>query len=238
MLQQESIYNLIPPKKLIPNRSANHISIYPPDIPPTSSTFVLNGSSFPGISNCNGDYKLPRGGHPTLRNSATFGLPIGAYAPDPKNYHKKGQNYKILPPLEKLHQICKIKKPPVPSVNDKPIQGLKSEKNYILSNAIDNILMKPKLLKNNSCENIHHKYYGKIPFYLKNFRLRKENEINKEKDINRRKKEEEDAKKKVLSKEEVEQLREGLTKKWQFYNFRYGNITHKKYFDNLVLVRK
>ena len=130
MLQQESIYNLIPPKKIIPNRSANHISIYPPDIPPTSSTFVLNGSSFPGISNCNGDYKLPRGGHPTLRNSATFGLPLGAYAPDPKNYHKKGETYKILPPLEKLHQICKIKKPPVPSVNDRPIQGLKSEKNF------------------------------------------------------------------------------------------------------------
>jgi hypothetical protein len=238
MLQQESIYNIIPQKKIIPNKSAIHISRYPYDIAPTASTFILNGSSLPGISNCNGDYKLPLGGHQTLRKSATFGLPKGSYAADPKNFHKKGQNFKILPPLQKLHCECKIKKPPIPSINDRPIQGLKSNKNYILSNAIDNILMKPKKLRNNSCEDIHHKFYGKIPDYIKKFRLEKENEINNEKEINRRLKEEEEAKRKILSKEEVEQLREGLTKKWQAYNFRYANITHKKLFDNLVLLRK
>ena len=238
MLQQESIYNLIPPKKLIPNRSAIHISRYPYDIPPTASTFILNGSSFPGISNCNGDYTLPFSGHQSLRKSATFGLPIGAYAPDPKNFHKKGETFKILPPLQKLHPYCKIKKPALPSIKDRPIQGIKSNKNYILSNAIDNILMKPRKFRNNSCENIHHKFYGKIPDYLKRFRLEKENEINNQKELDRKMKEEEEAKRKILTKEEVEQLREGLTKKWQAYNFRYGNISHKKLFDNLVLLRK
>ena len=237
MLQQESIYNLIPQKKIIPNKSAIYISHYPNDIAPTSSTFILNGSSLPGISNCNGDYKLPLGAHKTLRKSATFGLPLGAYAPDPKKYHKKGQNFKILPPLHKLHAECKIKNP-IPSINDRTIQGLKSNKNYILSNAIDNILMKPRKLRNNSCEDIHHKFYGKIPDYITKFRLEKENEINNQKELSRRMKEEEEAKRKVLSKEEVEQLREGLTKKWQAYNFRYANITHKKLFDNLVLLRK
>ena len=103
MLQQESIYNLIPPKKLIQSRSALHISRYPYDIPPTASTFILNGSSFPGISNCRGDYKLPQGGHLSLGKSATFGLPIGAYASDPKKFHKKGETFKILPPIQKLH---------------------------------------------------------------------------------------------------------------------------------------
>ena len=238
MLQQESIYNLIPPKKLIPSRSALHISRYPYDIAPTASTFILNGSSFPGISNCRGDYKLPQGGHQALGKSATFGLPIGAYAPDPKKFHKKGETFKILPPIQKLHQDCKIKKPPIPSINERPIQGIKSNKNFILSNAVDNILMKPKKFRNNSCEDIHHKYYGKIPDYLKKFRLEKENEINNVKELDRKMKEEEEAKRKVLTKEEVQQLREGLTKKWQAYNFRYGNITHKKLFDNLVLLRK
>ena len=238
MLQQESIYNLIPQKKIIPNKSAIYISHYPNDIAPTASTFILNGSSLPGISNCNGDYKLPLGAHQTLRKSATFGLPLGAYAPDPNNYHKKGQNFKILPPLHKLHPECKIRKPPIPSINDRPLQGLKSNKNYILSNAIDNILMKPRKIRNNSCEEIHHKFYGKIPDYITKFRLQKENEINNQKELSRRMKEEEEAKRKVLSKEEVEQLREGLTKKWQAYNFRYANITHKKLFDNLVLLRK
>ena len=238
MLQQESIYNIIPQKKLIPSKSALHISRYPYDIAPTASTFILNGSSYPGISNCNGDFKLPLGPHQTLRKSATFGLPIGAYAPDPKHFHKKGENCRILPPLQKLHKDCQIKKPPIPSINDRPIQGLKSNKNYILSNAIDNILMKPRKLRTSSCEDIHHKFYGKIPDYIKRFRLEKENEINNQKELDRRMKEEEEAKRKILSKEEIEQLREGLTKKWQAYNFRYSNITHKKLFDNLVLLRK
>jgi hypothetical protein len=239
MLQQESIYNIIPVKKIIPNRPSHYISIYPSDIAPTASTFILNGSSLPGISNCNGDFKLPRGGHSTLKKSATFGLPIGAYAADPKHFHKKGVTYKILPPVEKLHSFCKIKKLPIPSINDRPIQGLKSKKNYVLSNAIDNILMKTgKLKPTKSCEDIRHPYYGKVPNYIKKFRKAKEDEINNEKELSRKLKEQEDAKRKILSKEEIEQLREGLTKKWQMYNFRYGNITHKKLFDNLVLLRK
>ena len=239
MLQQESIYNLIPVKKIIPNRPGHYVSNYPPDIPPTASTFVLCGSSLPGISNCNGDFKLPRGGHSTLKNSATFGRPIGYYAADPKNFHKKGQTFKILPPVEKLHTLCKIRKPAIPSVNDKPIMGLKSQKNYVLSNAIDNILMKPRKLRTNrSCENIRHPYYGQVPNYIKKFREQKQAEINNEKEVSKKIKEEEEAKRKILTKEEIEQLREGLTKKWQAYNYRYGNITHIKLYDNLVLLRK
>ena len=96
--------------------------------------------------------------------------------------------------------------------------------------------MKPRKLRNNSCENIHHKFYGKIPDYLKKFRLEKENEINTQKELDKKMKEEEEAKRKILSKEEVQQLREGLTKKWQAYNFRYGAITHKKVFDKNVYI--
>ena len=239
MFQQESIYNIVPTKKLIPDRPPYYISNYPHDIPPTASTFILPGSSVPGISNCSGEFKLPRGGHPTLKKSATFGQPIGYYQPDPRNFHKKGNNYKILPPLEKLHINCKIKKPPIPSVNDKPIMGIKSRKNYILSNAIDNILMKPRKIRpNKSCEDLKHPFYGEVPTYIKRFRAQKQTEINNEKELSRKLKEEEDAKRKILSKEEIEQLKEGLTKKWQAYNHRYGNISHKKLFDNLVLLRK
>ena len=239
MRRISSIYNLIPAKKIIPDRPPHHISRYPPDIPPTCSTFVLRGSSLPGISNCSGEFRLPRGGHSTMKNSATFGLPIGGYAPDPKNFHKKGQTFKILPPVEKFHMYCKIRKPSVPSINDKPIMGVKSQKNYVLSNAIDNILMKTgKLRTNRSCEDIRHPYYGKVPKYIQRFRAEKQAEINNQKEVSRRLKEEEEAKKKILTKEEVDQLREGLTKKWQAYNQRYGNITHKKLFDNLVVLRK
>jgi hypothetical protein len=41
----------------------------------------------------------------------------------------------------------------------------------------------------------------------------------------------------LLREEEVGKLREVLKKKWQNYNNLYGKMTHKKAFDNLVLLR-
>ena len=55
--------------------------------------------------------------------------------------------------------------------------------------------------------------------------------------MQRRQKEEEDKKQRLLTEEEVSTLREGLRKKWEMYNQRYAKMTHKKAFDNLVLLR-
>ena len=239
MLQEESIYNLVPKMKICPGKGASYRSRYPPDIAPTASTFILRNSSFPNVANMSGDYKLPRGAHPILRNSATFGLPLGAYAADPNNFHKKGETHKIYPPTEKLHTLSLTKKPPIPTVNDTPIFGLKTEKNFIIANAVDNILMKPKINRSASQDDkFFHKYYGKIPDYIKKFKIEKEIELNNIKEANKRKQEEEDAKQRLLSKEEVQNLREGLKKKWEIFNIKYGKISHKRVFDNIVLLKK
>ena len=237
MLQQESIYNLVPKMKIIPGKGANYRSRYPPDIAPTASTFILKNSSFPGVANMSGDYKFPRGAHPILRNSATFGLPLGGYYPDPHNFHKKGETHKIYPPTEKFHSYSSIKKPPIPTVNDAPIFGLKTEKNFIIANAVDNILMQPKK-RNFSNDRPFHKYYGKVPDYIKKYRLNYENELKDIKEMRRKHQEEEDAKQRLLTESEVSALREGLKKKWEFYNNKYTGLTHKKVYDNLVLLRK
>jgi hypothetical protein len=237
MLQEESIYNLVPKMKIVPGKGASYRSRYPPDIAPTASTFILQNSSFPGVANMSGEYKFPRGAHPILRNSATFGLPLGGYSPDPLNFHKKGETHKIYPPTEKLHTYSDIKKPAVPTVNDAPIFGLKTEKNFIIANAVDNILMQPKK-RNFSIENPFHKYYGKVPDYIKRYRLNHENELNDIKEMRRRHQEEEDAKQRLLTEQEVSTLREGLKKKWEYYNNKYTGLTHKKVYDNLVLLRK
>ena len=237
MLQEESIYNLVPKMKIIPGKGVSYRSRYPPDIAPTTSTFILQNSSFPGVANMSGEYKFPRGAHPILRNSATFGLPLGGYSPDPLNFHKKGETHKIYPPTEKLHTYSDIKKPAVPTVNDAPIFGLKTEKNFIIANAVDNILMQPKK-RNFSIDNPFHKYYGKVPDYIKKYRLNHENELNDIKEMRRRHQEEEDAKQRLLTEAEVSMLREGLKKKWEYYNNKYTGLTHKKVYDNLVLLRK
>ena len=58
------------------------------------------------------------------------------------------------------------------------------------------------------------------------------------KEMRRRHQEEEDAKQRLLTEAEVSMLREGLKKKWEYYNNKYTGLTHKKVYDNLVLLRK
>ena len=96
--------------------------------------------------------------------------------------------------------------------------------------------MQPKQLPPE--EERFHKYFGKVPDYIKRYRLKHENELNQIREAKRKHQEEEDAKQRLLSEGEVSELREGLRKKWQMYNLKYGKMTHKKVFDNLVLLRK
>ncbi len=57
------------------------------------------------------------------------------------------------------------RKPPVVSRDDKPIMGLKSNKNFIVSNAVENILAPPKTIPMK--KNYRSKRdYGQVPNYL------------------------------------------------------------------------
>lgn len=62
----------------------------------------------------------------------------------------------------KFSYDCVHKKPPVPTVNDKPVQGLRSGKNFIISNAIENILSTSKQ-PHQETEWTKKKDYGKTP---------------------------------------------------------------------------
>ena len=58
------------------------------------------------------------------------------------------------------------KKVSVPKKDEKPIMGLVSDKNFIVSNAVENILAAPKLPTNNDKDFLKKKNYGKVPKYL------------------------------------------------------------------------
>ena len=45
-----------------------------------------------------------------------------------------------LPPLRNFSYDCTYKKQSVPKVAERPVLGMKSDKNFIVSNAIENIL--------------------------------------------------------------------------------------------------
>ena len=70
-----------------------------------------------------------------------------------------------LPPVRNFSYDCKHKKDSVPCVSDKPVQGLKSSKNFIMINAIENILSVAKRAPE-PIDWTKKKDYGRTPDYL------------------------------------------------------------------------
>ena len=94
---EESIYNLIPKEAYVPPKPARHVSKHNPKSAPTASTFCLNTSSKPGVSNLCGADIAPTSAHTNLGNSSTFGLPKGAAKPDAATFRLKGTGTFVLP---------------------------------------------------------------------------------------------------------------------------------------------
>lgn len=74
--------------------------------------------------------------------------------PDRKNYH-----YYL---ARKFSYDCRHKKDPVPAKDDKPVHGLKSNKNFIVTNAIENILSVAKKTPE-PVDYLKKKDYGQVP---------------------------------------------------------------------------
>jgi hypothetical protein len=96
-------------------------------------------------------------------------------------YNKLVKNIK-----QKLRSETEIRKPPIPTIADKPVMGIKSEKNYITSNAIDNILMAPRKINNKEFDYLKKKDYGKVPEYLKKLKKEVEKEYIAIREMQRR----------------------------------------------------
>jgi hypothetical protein len=238
MNQEESIYNIIPKLKISHFYHRLYHSKHSPLIPPTSSTFNLHGTSFPEVSNINGDNSLPIGGHPLKGESMTFGLPIGSYKPNPKKYHKKGDLLNFKKPKIVFRSKSEIKKPPIPKKNEFGLILPKTNKNYVSLNIIDNFLFKRKICKNQSMDFLKRKGYGKIPKYI--FDIRKTIEDEKKHLLELKKREEEENEKLhyKLKDNELNDIREGLKKQMNNLRKQYGFISHKRVFDTLRSLKK
>ncbi len=148
MAKEESIYSLIPREAPPATKPEKYHSKYPPTIPPTYSTFCLKTTSMPGVANVPGDYSLPCGSHKQTAMNGTLGLPKGGAKADAARFTKKGTGTMKLPErkwgcrgvAKKFEYTTGPKRPPIPSKEEKPIMGLTSEKNFIVANAVENIL--------------------------------------------------------------------------------------------------
>lgn len=83
----------------------------------------------------------------------------------------------------------------MPAKDEKPIMGLVSDKNFIVSNAVENILAAPNLPSNSEKDYLKKKNYGKVPKYLQKikneiedeYQLVREMQIEEEADMDRQK---------------------------------------------------
>lgn len=243
MFQEESIYNLLPREKLISEKERMYRSMYPHNLAPTGSTFILKNTSYPGVANMGGSVHFPKGAHPVIKGqTATMGRPIGGYRQDPENFIKKNHQYKIIPAPERIKSAMEIRKPSVPTRKDKPVMGLKTEKNYVTANAMEAILMQPKHKKSANQTDLdfylNKKSYGKTPNCIDKIRKNCNKEYEAYQDMQNRNEAHEQSKKKVLDQSEVELLRTGLQKKLEALRSEYGKLAHRRTFDTIVMREK
>jgi hypothetical protein len=99
------------------------------------------------VSNLGGEYLLAPGPHSHTGEHSTLGLLRGAYQPRPGQFRKKntgtmGSN--SLPRPRPFNHSGELRKADVPCACERPVMGLRTKRNYIVSNAVENILALPR----------------------------------------------------------------------------------------------
>jgi len=130
------------------------------------------------------------------------------------------------------------KKVDVPLATDKPIMGLVSDKNFIVSNAVENILAAPKIPSNKNVDHLKKKNYGKVPKYLQTIKAEIEDEYQLVREMQIEDEAEMDRQKFLINDDEKKELITALKKKWEVVHKEYQTLTHKNKLDTLGLKEK
>jgi len=194
-------------------------------VPPTGSTFVNKTTVRPGVCNLGG-YEDQYCFHQGHRNShATMGLPRD----------KSKVNSAKIAQMRSTQQQCytgamgqtlnRFKtKPPVPKIDEVPLMGITSDKNFIRSNKENTVNLRPPETKETT-DFLKKKDFGQVPEYLDRVKQTVADELEciKQAEAERNRKPERYAK---LPAEEKEALRKNLIKKFEQINHEYQKITY------------
>jgi Calmodulin-binding len=184
-----------------------------------------------------GDYSNFDGAHPNKSESAHFGKPKGTLKPTPDSFRKKGTGTMVLPEPSKFNYQSQERKPPVVKKDEAPIHGLKTDKNFIVSNAVE-VILKPAKKEIEDKDPLKKKNYGRVPDYLQKVKADIEEEYSTLRQLKQEQQDEEEKKKYLMTPEEISELKEGLKKKWETVNKEYQMITHIRKPDTQGLKRK
>lgn len=184
-----------------------------------------------------GDYSHFDGAHKNRSASAHFGQPIGTQKPNPDSFRKKGTGTMILQDPTKFTYKTQERRPAVPKKDEAPILGLKTSKNYIISNAVE-VILKPAKAGPSQNDYLKKKNYGQVPSYLEKVKADIDEEYSTLRQLKQEQQDEEEKQKFLMSNEEIERLKEGLKSKWESVNKVYQSITHIRKPDTQGLKRK
>lgn len=97
-----------------------------------------------------------------------MGAAKGTIRPDVTTFKKKGTGNPVLIQKKQVNKTMRPgdRKQAVPKRDEKPIHGLVSDKNFIVANAVENILAAPKLPARQDQDFLKKKTYGKVPKYV------------------------------------------------------------------------
>jgi hypothetical protein len=246
----ESIYQILPPEPIEVPKLPMHKSKFPGKLPPTASTFGCAQTSIPGVRNIQG---VPQheeySNHGYQKTHATFGKLPGSYAPMPSEILQKGSkqgtvqdlkavkktNPELLAPKEGVKPSSR---PAVPRRDERPIMNLVSSKNYVVANAVENILAAPKKTGNEVKDYLHKQDYGQVPQYLKRIKGDIEEEYEYIRQLQEQEELERNSQVRLLTEEEKGALVAGLKAKWEKVNTDYQATTHITKLDTMGKLRR
>lgn len=225
----ESIYNLIPqpvPPVIKPER---YMSKHFGDKPPTFSTFGLTGTSKPGYKNVQGaELGMPEGHHVFKKSHATMGKE--GNAKKPADMLKKGSggaagagdanaNASTAPFL-----YTDRMRPGLPSKEEcrQVSMALKhtETKNFITSNAVENILAVPKR-EEEGVDWLKKPHFGEVPPYLTKIKQEIADEYDYIKSMQQQQMDDGPAGMRQMGEDERGELIHALKTKWDAVNKTY-----------------
>jgi len=157
-----------------------------------------------------------------------MGQPKGALKPDTNTFKKKTTGNPILIEKTEINKYARETAPkaPVPLRDERPIHGLVSDKNFIVANAVENILAAPKLAGAKDSDYLKKKNYGAVPQYLTKIKNEIEDEYNLVREMQIEDQNERDRQKFLMPDGERQELINALKKKWESLNKQFQEKTH------------
>lgn len=163
--------------------------------------------------------------------------------PDPRKFLTRKQglhNRSKSAPAAQPRKRVGTKKPNVPRRTEKPILGLQSSKDFVVGNAVENILAVPMRRQAPKVNYLKKKDYGKVPEYLQHVKadIEEEKRVIDEYFGDQQTYHNDQQQGELLPDSERQAVLKKLKAKWAHANERYQKITHNTILDTIGKVRR